>query len=434
MLSYRMNTGGAIAVSMGPAETPDQSHAARPECFLGRQPIYDGNREIRAYELLYRHNVADSTASFTSGDEASAKVLLRAFIEIGLSKVSPDQPVFINHTAALLTLDPIVPPDRCVIEVLEDVEVNPDTVACLERLKGCGYRIALDDFVYSEAIVPFLRLAHYVKLDIRGLSSAEFGRHVEILKRFGVEIVAEKVESAEEFESSRALGCDLFQGYYLRKPEVLRGRKIPANQMSALALMAECMDPDQSAIAIAATLSRDASLVYGLLRLANSALYGSKIRIRGPVQAVSMLGVDRVFRWASLLVLSGCNDSPLGYLGIALQRARSCELIAEACGSKPQMAYMAGLLSTLDCILDAPLADVISPLPLEAQFKRSVLQREGDLGTILNAALSYESGSFDPAAQTGFSMQTVQAAYWNAVEYSASMMVNLKAARADSAR
>jgi EAL and modified HD-GYP domain-containing signal transduction protein len=419
---------------MEPAETMEQRHPDTPECFLGRQPIYDGNREIRAYELLYRRNAADRTANFTSGDEASATVLLRAFIEIGLSKVSQDQPVFINHTASLLAMDPIVPPDRCVIEVLEDVEVNSVTIACLERLKGLGYRIALDDFVYSETRVPFLRLAHYVKLDLRGLPGAELGRHVEILKPFGVRIIAEKIESAEEFESSRALGCDLFQGYYLRKPEVLRGRRIPANKMSALALMVECTNPDQSAASIAAILSRDASLVYGLLRLANSALYGSQVRIRGPVMAVSMLGVDRVFRWASLLVLSGCNDSPLGYLGIALQRARSCELIAEACGSKPQLAYMAGLLSTLDCILNAPLADVIAPLPLETEFKRSVLQHEGELGAILNAALSYESGSFDPAAQNAFSIDTVQAAYWDAVAYSASMMGRLKAARDNSAR
>jgi EAL and modified HD-GYP domain-containing signal transduction protein len=419
---------------MEPAETTNRIRVAGPECFLARQPIYNGDREIKAYELLYRHGGGDRTASFASGDQASAAVLLSAFLEIGLSTVSPDQPVFINHTAALLAVDPIVPPDRCVIEVLEDVEVDAKTIACLERLKGLGYRIALDDFVYSDAQVPFIRLAHYVKLDLRGLSAAEFRSHVEILKPFGVKIVAEKVESAAEFESSRALGCDLFQGYYLREPELLRGRRIPANHLSALALMVECMDPNQSAAAIAAILSRDASLIYGLLRLANSALYGSQVRIHGAVQAVTMLGVDCVFRWASLLVLSGCNDCPLGYLGIALQRARSCELIAEAYGGKPQLAYMAGMLSALDSILNAPLADIISPLPLDAQFKLSVLQHEGDLGATLRAVLSYESGSFDPAAQATVSIRTVQAAYWDAVQYSASMMVNLNVVRADSAR
>lgn len=115
------------------------------------------------------------------------------------------------------------------------------------------------------------------------------------------------------------------------------------------------MDPEQSAAAIAAIISRDATLIYGLLRLANSALYGRQGKIESPVQAVSMLGMDRVFRWASLLVLSGYNDCPIGYLGFALQRARACELVGEAHGSHGPRAYMTGLLSTLDSILNTPL-------------------------------------------------------------------------------
>lgn len=434
MVSFVHEHAGLPPVFMEPTQSTDQDSVTRPDCFLARQPIYNGDREIKAYELLYRQSVGQRAASFPSGDQASAEVLLSAFLEIGLSKVSPEQPVFINHTAALLTLDPIVPPDRCVIEVLEDVEVNSKTVACLERLKGLGYRIALDDFVYSDIQIPFLRLAHYVKLDLRGLSTDEFRSHVEILKRFGVRIVAEKVESAEEFETSRALGCDLFQGYYLRKPEVLRGRRIPANHLSALSLLTECINPDHSAAGIAAILSRDAALTYGLLRLANSALYGKNVRIHSPVQAVSVLGMDRVFRWASLLVLSGYNDCPIGYLGLALQRARSCEIIASAYGSEPQLAYLAGLLSTLDSILNAPLADIIQPLPLDERFKRAVLLREGELGTVVDVVLSYESGIFDPEVRRTFSIRTVQAAYWEAVAYAASMLADLKLVTSSSVR
>ncbi len=411
---------------MGTTGSPESNRGAVPECFLGRQPIYDGNLEIRAYELLYRRNVADATASFVSGDQASADVLLEAFLEIGLPTVSPEQPVFINHTAVLLAMNPIVPPDRCVIEVLEDVEVNAGTIACLQRLNSLGYKIALDDFVYSEVQIPFIRLAHYVKLDLRALSTDDFSRHVEILKGFGVKIVAEKVESAAEFEWSKALGCDLFQGYYLRRPEVLSGRRIPANRLSAIALLAECIDPDKSAAEIAATLSRDATLIYGLLRLANSALYARDVRIESPVQALLQLGVDRVFRWVSLLVISGSDNCPAGYLGFALQRARACEIVAQQYGNNAPMAYMAGLLSTLDSILSAPLPDIIQPLPLDAGFKRAILKREGDLGAILEAVLGYEAGNFNAAAQHGFSIQHVQSAFWEAAAYSARMIADLK--------
>ena len=410
------------------------SRGAPPECFLGRQPIYDGGREIRAYELLYRRNFADGAACISNGDQASAEVLLKAFLEIGLSKVSPEQPVFINHTAGLLAVDPIVPPDRCVIEVLESVPVNSDTIACLQRLKRLGYRIALDDFVHSDAHLPFLKLAQYVKLDLRGLSAAEFRCHVKLLKGFRLKIVAEKVESEEEFQRSKALGCDLFQGYYLRRPEVLRGHRIPANRLSALSLLAECLDMEQAPGAIAAVVSRDASLTYGMLRLANSALHGRKQRIQSPVQAISLLGMDRVFRWASLLVLSGYDDCPMGYLGFSLQRARACELIGQAHGCQPQLAYMTGLLSTLDSILNAPLAAIIRPLPLDGRFKRALLQREGKLGVVLDTVLGYEAGNFEIATGHGIAVQLVQNAFWQAVEYSAAMITDLKVVAAISAR
>jgi EAL and modified HD-GYP domain-containing signal transduction protein len=405
-----------------------------PESFLCRQPIYDGNREIRAYELLYRRNAADGAAHFSSGDQASADVLLKAFFEIGLSRVSPEQPVFINYTAGLLAVDPILPPDRCVIEVLEDVPVNSETIACLERMNGLGYQIALDDFVYADAKTPFLRLADYVKLDWRGLSAVEFRSHVKLLKGFRLKIIAEKIESEEEFQTSRALGCDLFQGYYLRKPEVVRGRSIPANRLSALSLLSECMNPDQSAGAIAAIIGRDPALIYGLLRLANSALYGRHGNIQSPVQAVSMVGMDRILRWASLLVLSGYDDCPIGYLQFALQRARSCEIVAQSNGCPAQLAYMTGLLSTLDSILNAPLADIILPLPLDGQFKRAILQHEGKLGSVLEAVLGYEAGNFDTAIHHDIPIHGVQNAFWEAAGYSVSMITDLKVLTANSAR
>jgi c-di-GMP phosphodiesterase len=399
-----------------------------PECFLGRQPIYDSARAIRAYELLYRRNARDMAARFSSGEQASAEVQLKAFLEIGLATVSPEQPVFVNYTASLLAVDPILPADRTVIEVLEDVPVNDKTIGSLKRLRRLGYRIALDDFVYSDALLPFLRLAHYVKLDLRLLSPAELREHISLLKKYRVEIVAEKVESEEEFEKARSLGCDLFQGYYLRKPEVLSGRRIPANRLSALSLLVECMDPDQSAASVAAVVERDAAMIYGLLRLANSALHGRPQRIHSPVQAVSMLGIDQLFRWASLLVLSGYNDCPIGYLGFALQRARACEIVAERYNIRPPLAYMMGLLSTLDSVLNAPLESILRPLPLEESFKGAILRREGELGAVLKAVLAYEAGDFEGAGDHRVPVERVHHAFWEAVEYAAEMMTDLKEA------
>lgn len=265
--------------------------------YLGRQPIYDAKREIRAYELLYRGAAGDTTARFTDADQASAEVMLKAFLEIGLPAVSPLQPVFINHTRHLLFMDPILPADRCVIEVLEDVGADVETVAALRHLKSLGYRIALDDFVYSEELAPMVELADYVKLDLLALGQERFQEQRGLLRPFGVQVIAEKIESEAEFKWCRKLGCTLFQGYYLRRPEMVSGRRIPANRLSVLSFLNECANLESSASLIAATIARDGPLTYGLLRLANSALHRRRSEVRSPAQAVLMLGIDLVSRW-----------------------------------------------------------------------------------------------------------------------------------------
>src|ERR1022692_4323051 len=161
---------------------------AEATVYLGRQPIYSANRVIRAYELLYRRSAGDTTARFLDADQASAEVMLKAFLEIGLPTVSPLQPVFINHTRHLLAMDPILPPDRCVIEVLEDVAADRETLDALRHLKSLNYRIALDDFVYSEELVPMIELADFVKLDLQALGAGGFQEQFNLLRPYHVSI------------------------------------------------------------------------------------------------------------------------------------------------------------------------------------------------------------------------------------------------------
>ena len=397
------------------------------EVFLGRQPIYDSLREIQAYELLYRGAARDTTALISDGDRASAEVMLKAFLEIGLQTVSPSRPVFINFSEPLLGIDPLIPHDRCVIEVLETVSVTASTVACLEKLKSRGYRLALDDFTYSERATPFLRLADFVKLDVRALSPEEFRRQLDLLRGFKARIIAEKVESQQEFERCKGWGCELFQGYYLRRPETLSGKRVPSNRLSLLALLSECVNSASSIEAIAGTIQRDAVLTYNLLKLANSALYQRHCELHSTVQAITMLGLDFVFRWVTLLVLAGNQNCPSGYLDYALQRARTCELIASFVGCQRSEAYFVGLLSALDSMFDMPMASIIEPLPLGAEIKAALLARKGKLGVVLEAVTAYESGHFDTVLRTGINVPVLQKAFWEAVEYASAMLASLAA-------
>ena len=401
------------SVARPPAETT---------VYLGRQPIYGAKREIRAYELLYRRAAGDTSASFQDADMASAQVMLKAFLEIGLPTVSPLQPVFINHTRQLLEMDPILPADRCVIEVLEDVVADAGTLAALRRLKSLKYRIALDDFVFSDDLVPMIELADYVKLDLRALGPERFQENFNLLRRFDIGIVAEKIESEDEFRWCRKLGCVLFQGYYLRRPETISGRRIPSNRLSVMSLLSECARLDNSIKAIAATIARDAPLTYGLLRLANSALHRRRREIRSAAQAVTMLGVDFVARWATLLALARNDDCPAGYLESALQRARMCELVAASFHCAAQECYMTGLLSTLDSVFNEPLASLVEPLPLETRFKDALLTRQGPLGAVLNTVLAYETGAWPPTDPPPADMRK---AFWESADYAHHMMAQM---------
>jgi EAL and modified HD-GYP domain-containing signal transduction protein len=397
--------------------------------YLGRQPIYGLARDIRAYELLYRRALGDNCAllgdSAAAGDRASAEVLLKTIAEIGLSKVSPERPVFINHTRTLLGMDPILPADRCVVEVLESVTADVDTLQHLARLKRLHYRIALDDFVYCADLRPMVELADYVKLDFRVLGAGGFREQMRLLRRFPVTIVAEKIENEAELRWCKLEGCELFQGYYLRKPELIVGRRIPSNKLSVLSLLAECTNFENSAGVIASIIGRDAALTYGLLRLANSAMYRRRSEIRTPAQAVTLLGMDFVFRWATLLAMAGNDDCPAGYLEAALQRARMCELVAGAHGSSAPEAYIIGLLSMLDSVLNAPLKDLVIPLPIDSRFKRALLEREGVLGAVLDTVTAYESGQCRAEDAASLADATLQKAFWDAAEYSRSMVAEI---------
>ncbi len=266
-----------------------------------------------------------------------------------------------------------------------------------------------------------------MKLDVRALTPDDLHRHVDLLKPMRKRIVAEKVESEQEFRRCHEAGCDLFQGYYLRRPEVVHGRRIPSNRLSALSLLTECMVSQWKPIA--AVIDRDPTLTYGVLQMANSVLLGSTRRLRTASEAVVRLGTDRIFRWATLLVLAGHDDCPAGYLEFAVQRAHMSETLAGAMQCSRSDGYLTGLLSTLDAVFDAPLEQIVSPLPLPQVLIGAILERQGTLGVILDAVLSYEACQFSSATRNGIEIDLLQKAFWDAAETARTLIGQLETTR-----
>lgn len=398
---------------------------------LARQPIFDGNMRVIAYELLCRNSDLKFIAS-TDGDAASSQVLLNAFTELSIEQVVGKHKAFVNFTRTLLHSPPPFNRQKLVIEVLEGQQVDAAMLHALMELREQGYTIALDDFELdenSESLVPY---ADIIKLDVLSLSPEKLKQHIDYLKPFGITLIAEKVETYEMFEKCKALGFDLFQGYFLAKPKVITGRKISENKQSVLQLLSALHDPDVPIEKVERMIARDTLLSFKLLRLVNSAAFGLSRDVESLRQAIMLLGLQKLRNWVNLLALSNLSGKPHELSVAALTRARMCEMIATHINqrSRPDSYFTVGLLSTLDAFLDSPLEELLRNLSLSEALNQAMLAHSGPEGMVLQIVQAHEQGHWDDIdwaylESQGLSPETLATIYVDALHWVAETMNSL---------
>jgi EAL and modified HD-GYP domain-containing signal transduction protein len=409
---------------------PTHDSKVLQDVFVGRQPIYGRDLRLYAYELLYRGGDVDY-ADFPEGDRATSRVLLNTFTEFGLDRVVGGHLAFVNLTRGFIIGEyPLpLPRDRVVLEVLESVLLDTEVLEGLERLKRSGFRLALDDFVYRDDLVPLLEMADIVKIDVLGLEPAQIAENVDLFRSFGVELLAEKVETRRQFDTCVEAGFDLFQGYFLAKPNVVQGSSIPASRMNLMRLLAELHDPDCDFDRIQTIVGQDVSLSYKLLRHINTAAYGLPRRIDSIRETVTYLGVGTVRNLASLFLLSNAGDTPHELIVTSLQRARMCECLARIAGEgDPQPFFTVGLLSALDALVGLPMPTVLSKLPLAPELQAAILDGEGHLGEALRCTIAYERGEWGGVSCFGLSRGAIKSAFLDTVEWVESVDAELRGA------
>lgn len=363
---------------------------------LARQPIFNRSMKVVGYELLCRSSDINR-AEFDNPDSASSQVLLNTFTELSLESVVGKQKAYINFTRALLTTPPPFDRRQLVLEVLEDQQVDRDLLDCLEQLKAQGYTIALDDFQLSEQTRPLLDYADIVKLDVLQLDEPALSNHIEHLRPRGHTLLAEKVETYEMLERCKTLGFDLFQGYFLARPKILKGRKITESKQAVLRLLAALHDPEVSITEVEQFLSQDPILSYKLLRLVNSAAFALPRTIESLRQAITLLGLDIIKNWVNLLAMANLGEKPRELSVAALTRARMCEKLGEIIHSsrREDAFFTVGLLSTLDAFMDAPLDVLLGNLSLSTELREALLHHTGREGKVLSTVACYEQGEWD---------------------------------------
>ena len=391
---------------------------------VGRQPIFDRTRNVVGWELLFR-SPDGALDDQIDANRATATTLLTAIVEIGLERVAGGEPVYINCTREFLEQAPLLPPGNCVLEVLESIVPDVALLSSLDRLRAQGYMIALDDFVLTPESGPLLERADIVKLDVLELGMEEVARHVNALRPYKVKLLAEKIESESQLDACSNMGFDLFQGYYLRRPETIRGKAVKVGNASALTLAGECRKDNANLGKIARMVSADATLSFKMLQLANSAMFNSRHPIQSIPQAISVIGLDALARWSTLLVLWGIDRCPSSYLQRAVERGRMCELLAGFTSSNAESAYLTGLLSILDSAYDVPIAELMPQLPVSAEIKAALVDRSGELGRLLQAVLSYEQT--DMPSDPAFPLSVLEQCFWEAAAYAKATTGRLEA-------
>jgi len=387
------------------------------QALIARQPIFDQRQHVFGYELLYRG--PEGGESTWDGNRASSSVLLEVLNQGHGSELLGQEKAFINLTRTLLGDLARLPLTRegMVLEVLEDIEVDEDLVSLVAWLKEAGYQVALDDFVLSEENYVLIKHADIIKVDIQLLSWDELRYQARQLAQHPVHLVAEKVETHEERDLCEELGFEYFQGFFFARPEKMSGSKLPPDRARILQLMERIHDPSVELSELKAIILHDVALSYSILRLINSAYFPTRTRVESVQHAVALLGVEGTRAWLTVIAMSYLGNKPRELQVQGLLRARMTSKVGGLLGESPNRAFLVGLLSILDALMDRPLTDLLDQIPIVNSVRKALLERSGLLGEALALVLSYERGQWADLEEAALSPGQIGQAYLDALDW-----------------
>jgi len=396
------------------------------DVYVGRQPIYNKQLGIYGYELLFRAGVGNNAMMGELGqDGATSTTIINSFLEIGLDKLVGDRLAFINLTEQFFLDESALPisPQQVVLEILEDIPITAKLIMAVERLKAAGFIIALDDYIYNPAHKPIVSLVDIIKIDLLQLDRKTLIKHVKELKKYKALLLAEKVETMEEFEFCRDLGFDYFQGYFLSRPRIIKSSSLPSNKLAVLNLLAVLNNPQADVEDLEEAISFDVSMSYKILKLINSSFYSFPNKVESIKHAIVILGRVQLRSWASMIAMSKLDDRPSEMIHIAMTRGKMCELLADQANLGSLEAYFtAGMFSALDILMEREISDLIAPLPLSDEVVGALLSRSGPMGDAINCALAYELSQPESAKFQNLTSQDLFVAQVEAISW-ANMVV-----------
>lgn len=373
------------------------------DLLFARQPIFDGNNKLYGYELLYR-SMHPNKAIFDDGNKATSELLVNYCGGILNDQESPYVKIFINLTRNLILSEYFFPvqPERVVIEILENTVVDEELVEKVKQLKKLGYEFALDDYSFLPEYDPLVPLVDYIKIDLLHISEITLADSLQELEKNILAdlpkrptFLAEKVETQQQHDFCRQIGVELFQGYFLERPQLVYGKKINNSSEIALQIVAQMRESNINIDDLCNSISRDTKLSYQILKIINSPLCRLPRKVNSLKEAVIFLGLEQIKKWAMAVALSSNSKQPRELFRIILQRARTCELYATSMRYEdPESFFTVGLFSSIDAVMLADKQWLIEKLDLAQDINNAILKEEGIKGKVLNLVQAMEKGNW----------------------------------------
>ncbi len=390
--------------------------------FVARQPIFDRQRRLFGYELLFRDSWENSFGG-TNAD-AACRSTLDSSLLMGLDLLCEHAIGFFNCTRETLMNDymTLLPKERVVLEILETITPDPEVMEACIRHKTAGYRLALDDFTAHDPRRVMVPLADILKVDWMATTAEQCREIIKEYSREGLIFLAEKIETPDDHKLALELGFHYFQGYFFQKPVILHTREISPLQLHALTLMREVSKPAINLNEVEKQIKADASLVYRLLRYLNSSAFFFTAEIRSVRHALMVLGEKQIRKWVALVVtLHAGAAASTELIRNALTRARFCESLAPHVQGGSEDLFFLGLMSLLDVILEIPLSELLDRVPLSQEIKAALLGEPSPLTGAFDLVLAQETGNWarmkELVQQMKLDEEAVSAAYWRAVAW-----------------
>jgi len=371
--------------------------------YAARQPILDKDKNLYAYELLFRDSI-DNVFPDIDGDAATSKMIEASQFNMGISEFTSNKPAFINFTLETLSkgYPEMLSTDEVVVEILETVKPGKKLLALCKELHEKGYTLALDDYEHQKVWMHFYPYIKIIKIDWQLSSLEEIKEIKDSIKNFPhIKLLAEKVETYEEYDQALEFGCELFQGFFFSKPEMVKTRSLSPSQMAMAELLYETSKTDLDLDSITSVFERDVTLSYKLLRYANSPMFRRRSEISTIKQAIVILGAGELKRFLGLMFAANVNpDKPSELINSAMSRAKFCELAAQDIKTPLDIsiAFLTGLLSLIDAILDEEIESILAKLPLAQEIKDTLITRKGAMADLIKLVVYIEHAQWDEAS------------------------------------